>query len=104
LLKHTQRIIIPLVKITVSLPENRGVWLHNTNNQRKVHELQKWILKLTEITDILTRVNQVPGCTLPCRENHPQVMYLKVKILPDPMEDQDPLYSTISLVLCVLTV
>jgi hypothetical protein len=53
MLKHTQGIIIPLVQVTVGFREDCSVWLHKTNNRSKVHELQKWTIHLTEITDIL---------------------------------------------------
>lgn len=67
-------------------------------------ELQQLDLITTDINCIGTGVKSVPDCPEPCKGNHPQVMYLKVKTLLAPMEDQDPLYSTVSLAPSVLMV
>jgi hypothetical protein len=41
-LKHTQRIIILLITVTVGSGEDGSVWLHKANSIREVHELPNY--------------------------------------------------------------
>ena len=47
---------------------------------------------------------QIPDYAEPCKENRPQAMYWKVKILPPPMEDRVLPYSKVSSIPSVLLV